>query len=714
MLETDRITETLRSRLATESLLTQRQKELLAANTRIAEQARALSDEVIGHRDAAARARREAETLKGRNRTALMDLRRATSQVQMAERRLWAALETIEDGFAVFDQTGAIIAANHAFFRPFSDMEGIGLGTTYGELVDIAAEEGLIDPSPHSRRDWAAWMKARWEARVIEPVTLRFFNDSFVKLSERRTDDGDLVMLAVNMTGTMRREKALEAARHSAEAANRAKSSFLANMSHEIRTPMNGVLAMADLMAEGTLDEDQRLCLDTIRSSGEALLVIINDVLDYSKIEAKKLTLVEEPFDLERTVSEVITLLQPAAREKGLSLVADYDMFLPTSFIGDKGRVRQVLLNLVGNAVKFTERGHVLVRIVGLPEAEGGQMRLHLTVEDTGIGIEPGQKELIFGEFNQADGASTRRYDGTGLGLSITHRLVRLMGGEIWLDSTPGEGSVFGIWLKLPVDNQKSPSPADLSTEGRQVLLMDSDVVSRSILAKQLMALGFSAPHTLPSGHPVRLAAIGPRDVLVRAEESGPAGRIRVSVGPGEDGPSADLQKPVLRDDLVAALGTLLAEPAAPAPPEPVVEAEAPRRAMRVLAAEDNRTNRIVLEKLLKTLDIDLEIVEDGQIALERFTADPPDLVFTDISMPRMDGLEAARRIRAAEEAAGLPRTPIVAMTAHALEETARDIAAAGINHCLTKPLKKTALVEHIQMACPDGARAPLPEPEPA
>ena len=721
MLETDRITETLRTRLATESLLTQRQKELLAANTRIAEQARALSDEVMGHRDEAARARREAETLKGRNRAALLDLRRATSQVQMAERRLWAALETIEDGFAVFDGDGTIIAANHAFFRPFSDLENIGLGTTYAELVDIAAEEGLIDPSPRSRRDWALWMKGRWDARTIEPVTLRFYNDSFVRLSERRTEDGDLVMLAVNMTGTMRREKALEAARHSTEAANRAKSSFLANMSHEIRTPMNGVLAMADLMAEGALDDDQRLCLDTIRSSGEALLVIINDVLDYSKIEAQKLTLVEEPFDLERTVSEVVTLLQPAAREKGLTLVADYDMFLPTSFVGDKGRIRQVLMNLVGNAVKFTETGHVLVRVVGLPETDGAQMRLHLTVEDTGIGIAPEQKELIFGEFTQADGASTRRYDGTGLGLSITHRLIRLMGGEIWLDSTPGEGSVFGVWLKLPTDQAKRPSPADLSTDGRRVILYENDGVSRSILAKQLMALGFRAPETPGSGTVPEDANPGRHDLVIMAEESGPTGRIRVTLGPAELGVSTVLQKPVLRDDLVAALGSLIAEapgdpvpsepvevpaagdhPPAPAPPEP--------RRMRVLAAEDNRTNRIVLEKLLKGLDIELEIVEDGQAALDRFLSEPPDLLFTDISMPRMDGLEAARLMREAEAQNGWARVPMVAMTAHALEETEREIAAAGIDHCLTKPLKKTALVEHIEAACPEDARAPAAE----
>lgn len=709
MYETDRITETLRARLANESLLTQKQRELVAANTRIAAQARALSDEVIDHRDEAARARREADTLKGKNRAALLDLRRATSQVKMAERRLWASLETIEDGFAVFDREGQIIAANHAFFRPFSDMECVSLGTTYDELVEIAAEEGLIDPGERSRQDWVAWMKARWDSRSIEPVTLRFYNDRFVRLAERRTEDGDLVMLAVNMTRTMRRAKELEAARHKAEAANRAKSTFLANMSHEIRTPMNGVLAMADLLAEGDLDADQRLCVDTIRNSGEALLVIINDVLDYSKIEANKLTLLDDPFDLERTVSEVVTLLQPAARQKGVSLVVDYDMFLPTAYVGDKGRIRQVLLNLVGNAVKFTDDGHVLIRVVGLPEPGGSNIRLHLTVEDTGIGIAPEKQDHIFGEFNQADDETTRQFDGTGLGLSITRRIVQLMKGEIWLDSTPGEGAVFGIRLSLPIDKDRQPSEADLETEGRHVLLMDTDTMSRSILAKQLMALGLETPSQRGAATPDDIAKARPGDVVMIAEEDGPAGRIRIGLGPEAAQSDVTLQRPVLREDLVGALSELLIVPVDLH--EGVSRNEqvaTPARPMRVLAAEDNKTNRLVLTKLLKDLDIELEVVEDGQAAVDRYTADPPDLIFTDISMPRLDGISAAKEIRSIERERSLSAVPIIAMTAHALPETEEEIRAAGIDHFLTKPLKKAALVQHITAAQPPETRAPM------
>ncbi|MEO1790409.1 MAG: histidine kinase dimerization/phospho-acceptor domain-containing protein, partial [Pseudomonadota bacterium] len=296
MIEPEGIPPTLRARLATESRLTQRQNELKSANRKITDQARKLTDEVIRRREEAMRAKSEVDALRGKNRAALLNLRRAASETRMAERRLWASVESIEDGFAVFDGDRKISAANRAFFRPFADLECVRIGTTYDELVDIAAEEGLVDPGDMTPRQWAWWMKSRWDARHIEPVTVRFYNDRFVRLSERITEDGDMVMLAVNMTRAMRREKTLQEARNKAEAASRAKSAFLANISHEIRTPMNGVLAMAELLAEGELDADQALCVDTIRSSGEALLVIINEVLDYSKIEARKLQLVEEPF----------------------------------------------------------------------------------------------------------------------------------------------------------------------------------------------------------------------------------------------------------------------------------------------------------------------------------------------------------------------------------------------------------------------------------
>ena len=720
MLELDRAKETLRARLAAESLLNQKQRELVLANTKIVERARALTDEVIEKRQEAERARRAAEELKGRNKETLRELKQAKSDMEIAERRLWASLEGIEDGFALFDPDHRMVTANRAFLTAFDDMDCVSPGISYEELVEIAIGEGIVDPGERQPVDWTGWMKRRWISDGIQPVTLRLWNDRFVRLSERRTEDGDVVMLAINMTQTMRREKALEQARFRAEAASRAKSAFLANMSHEIRTPMNGVLAMAELLAEGQLDDEQKLCVDTIRTSGEALLVIINDVLDYSKIEAAKLALLEEPFDLEETAGEVVTLLSPSARNKGVSLVVDYDMFLPTGYIGDKGRIRQILMNLVGNAVKFTEEGHILVRVVGLPEPGQDVWRLHVTVEDTGVGIPREKLGHIFGEFNQADGATTRQFDGTGLGLAITRRLVQLMGGEVWVESEPGEGSVFGFRVALPLDPKRSPDVTVLPTEGRRMFLIDPDPTSRAVLEKQFMALGLrpgEPPNEVRTTVPVPIAH---DDLVIIAEKDGPAGRVRMGLGPAiaesQDAGDYRLRQPIHRREVFEALSDLLSRPVA-APPAPETEdlvppaspVAGPARAMRVLAAEDNKTNRLVLEKLLKSLDIDLVFAVDGIEAVEAFRADPPDIVFTDISMPRMDGKTAAAAMRADAAAMGIAQVPIIAMTAHALEEDRAQILAAGIDHVLTKPLKKNALIEKITLACPEGVRAPVP-----
>ena len=860
MIEADS-TEALRTRLATESLLAQKQRELVTANDRIAERARVLSDEVIERRHEALSAISEAEKIKGKHQEAMNHLRRAKSETIIAERRLWASLEAIGDGFAVFDRDLHVVAANAAFFLPYQDMDAVKLGISYGELVDLAAEEGLVNTGEMSPREWAKWMKERWDNKSIPPATIRFWNNQFVRLTERRTPDGDVVMMGSNITRQIRRQKVLEQARKRAEGANRAKSAFLANMSHEIRTPMNGVLAMADMLAEGDLDEDQKLCLETIKSSGEALLVIINDVLDYSKIEAQKLSVEYDPFDLEAAISEVVTLLQPSAREKNVSLVVDYDMFLPTRFNGDKGRIRQILMNLIGNAVKFTPEGHVVVRVVGLTDSKPDHFRLHITVEDTGIGIEPEERQSIFGEFNQVQSEMNRQFDGTGLGLAITQRLVHLMDGDIWVDDGAEQGSVFGFRLTL-----KQEGPAGDGLRGqfghRKLLLCDPDPTSAEILSKQMLGLGLR-PHIVPSPDDAQITEAGPDDLVVLAVDHGLQGALHLSLGPASNGRQVELTRPVLRGALLSALTEVLSDPAIPQAPEgvdatpdadeensgvfetsrkdptstvvvidhpraveaavevepnvtlvdpdpvatplvlaesdtvedmspptsktptaevaeavvesapdasdevaepttdplvltiaheveetseiaadamtlpvdepalpepsasePVVQAApepietvsppvtetpaSPARRVSVLAAEDNKTNQLVLKRLLKALDIDLEIVENGALAVERYKEAQPDLIFTDISMPMMDGKAAARAIRDFEAAEGLPKVPIVAMTAHAVEGDEEEILAAGIDFYMTKPLRKDALVQHILTAAPEDAHPPL------
>jgi CheY-like chemotaxis protein len=492
---------------------------------------------------------------------------------------------------------------------------------------------------------------------------------------------------------------------------------------------MNGVVGMAELLCDSELNQEQRLFAETIRSSGEALLVIINDILDYSKIEAERLKLYPEPFDLERTIHEVTMLLQPKARAKGIDLMIDFDMFLPTRFVGDPGRLRQVLTNLLGNAVKFTEKGHVLIRVVGL-EAETGMHQLHVTVEDTGIGIPPEYLDHIFGEFNQVESDANRKFEGTGLGLAITQRLIERMEGAVWVDSEVGKGSCFGFRITLPVaEDAGSPHlPIDL----RRVLVVDDQFINRTILERQLVPCGvgvhlcrngaealdvlardtdFDAvltDHNMPDMDGLtlttRIRAMGLTLPIVLLTSDPALARESDAFSDL----AAIIQKPILRADLYRHLKALTGGVEEIAPVASALPLE--QRQMRVLTAEDNRTNQLVFQKMVKDADIELVFANNGREAVDLFQSFRPDLIFMDISMPEMDGREAARAIRTLE--AGQSHLPIVALTAHAMDGDAEDILAAGIDRYMTKPLRKAAIAEILAEFCPPEARSPEQEPE--
>ncbi|MEL6169362.1 MAG: ATP-binding protein [Pseudomonadota bacterium] len=505
---------------------------------------------------------------------------------------------------------------------------------------------------------------------------------------------------------------------------------------------MNGVVAMAELLVESGVSEEQALYVQTIRNSGEALLTIINDVLDFSKIEANKLELRPRPFDLERTIHEIMTLLQPTAKGKEIELVVDYDMFLPTSFVGDPGRVRQVLTNLIGNAVKFTPSGHVMVRTVGLP-AEGNAHRIHITVEDTGIGIGDEQLEHIFGEFNQAESSKSRSFDGTGLGLAISRQLVRLMGGEVWVDSELGKGSSFGFHLVLP--EAEGPAAADVTRPDwiDRAFIIDKSAAARPILEKQLRAVGIS-PITCDAVEEFERMDPTPNDLVIVAHDPPRIDAVALSkrlvaearssaililsggiltLDPALKSHVSVRQRPVLRSEIWEHLAALKKHsPVALAVPESepasdITEVQTAsssghqeRRRIRVLAAEDNKTNQLIFSKMLKTLDIELTFANNGREAVEGFLKDRPDIIFTDISMPEMDGKEATRRIRKLEAEADARPVPIVAMTAHAMDSDEIEILASGVDRCLTKPLKKADLVEAIVDAAPEGTLPAISE----
>ena len=716
----DKITTERRGRLAAEKLLELKQAELFAANRKLGKHARELSEEIV-------ETRAQSAIIQDENKRVKSDLTVANQKIMIAERRLWHSVETIQDGFAFFNSESNMIAANQAYLVVFDGLEYIQTGVNYITILQALTDEGIVNTGDLSAPDWREMMITRWQEPTPPPVVLHLWNDQYIKLVDRRGPGGDIVSLGLNITATVEYEKQLEAAREIAEGANRAKSSFLANMSHEIRTPMNGVVGMSDLLGDTGLTEEQRLYVDTIKNSSEALLVIINDVLDYSKIEADKLELHPEPFDLERSIHEIIMLLHTSARNKGLTIALDYDLFLPTRFIGDPGRIRQVLTNLLGNALKFTAKGHVLIRVLGIPNPEHGNAEVTITIEDTGIGIPQDMVGHIFGEFNQVENERNRQFDGTGLGLTISKRLVTLMRGDIWVTSEDGEGSCFGFHIPLDtVDADAIVFPV-LSDGLRHVMVVDDIAANRTILERQLEQLGLRVTSCV-NGRKALDKISGGIDIdLILTDHNMPemdglelttalyergidTPIILLSSNPSvaDKDPARKLlhglmQKPVPRRELFAKLRSL-EEPKAEIPAPMTQMPIAPEnRKMRVLAAEDNKTNQLVFNKMVKGLNIDLVFANDGQEAVATFKTFKPDLIFMDISMPIMDGKEATRAIRKLEK--GMTKAVgIVAVTAHAMQGDDKSILEAGLDHYLTKPLRKFAIHGKLSEYLPKGA----------
>ncbi|WP_372989910.1 response regulator [Sulfitobacter sp.] len=712
----DKLTQERRGRLAAERMLELKQAELFAANRKLGQHAQRLTNEIV-------ETRAQVETIRDENQRVKSDLTAAREKIELTERRLWQSIETIKDGFAFFNANNEMIMANRAYLAIFDGLDIICPGVNYVTILQVLTDEGIVNTGNLNPKSWRRLMTERLQDAAPEPTVINLWNGQHIKLIDQRSPSGDMVSLGLDITATVEYERQLQEAHSIAESANRAKSAFLANMSHEIRTPMNGVVGMADVLRDTLLTEDQRLYVDTIKNSGEALLVIINDVLDYSKIEAKKLDLHPEPFDLERAIQEVIMLLQPLAREKSLEMALDYDLFMPTSLVGDPGRIRQVLTNLLGNAVKFTSDGHVLVRVTGVPDKATGNVQVNIAIEDTGIGIAPDMVGHIFGEFNQVENERNRKFDGTGLGLAISQRLIQMMDGDIWVTSEEQVGSCFGFQLPLEAHGEITTPHPPLPRNLRHIMVVEGETVNRSIVLKQLEQLGLKV--TCCDTAQDALAQIDDSVDLVLTDHIMPemdgfdlASALRAAHNevaiiivssntsladndPARALVSAILKKPIPRSDLFSQLSDIKIIASK--------KSSAPLRKMRILAAEDNKTNQLVFSKMIQHLDVDLRIANNGEEAVDLYQSFIPDMIFMDISMPKMDGKEASMAIRQIEETKGL-RCPIVALTAHAMSGDDKSILAAGLDHYLTKPLRKTDIVSQIEQNQPDGTRPLEPD----
>jgi two-component system, sensor histidine kinase and response regulator len=646
----------------------------------------------------------------------LAETNRLSHVLATNERRLRGIVNGVADALIAIDGRACVASVNPAA----------------AALFGFVAEDLTGTPITRILPDFAS-LAAAPEATVLETVGRdargTYFPVEFARGRDATHAFGETILILRDITQRKSAEEAIRAAHDRAVEAAGVKSQFLATMSHEIRTPINAVVGMSELMLQTPLSEEAREYAATVRDSAESLLAIVNDILDFSKIEAGHMELESVPFAPVVAVENATDILAAAARKKGLSLSTYVAPDVPHHVLGDADRLRQVLLNLIGNAVKFTAQGSVTVRAVvdRVDKVDGERTAtIRFSVTDTGAGIAPEAADQLFEPFRQADQSTRRRYGGTGLGLSISRRIVELMGGRIGFDSSLGRGSTF--WCTVPftrVDDDAVTDRGD-ALRGARILVVDAEAVARQVVDQYLLAWGAVASSTGNAAHALELAKAaaarrGPFDIAIVDRRAGGdafafAARLRAIAGSESvplvlitgteetsstddaraSGFAAVVRKPIRQNALHEALVAALAgvpEPAALPPPEPAAAEPAaePSDGVLVLVAEDNPVNRKLALQQLKKLGYRAHAVNDGREAIEAVAHGDYDVVLMDCQMPEVDGFEATREIRRAETARG-GHVPIVAMTANALEGDREACLAAGMDDYLAKPVQLAAL----------------------
>ena len=655
--------------------------------------------------------------MKGKRRTLearIEELSDRNWELRESQERARSLLEAQGDLIVRRDAGGRITYANDAFCaladRGRDELTGEGFELPVLDQGEIAV---LADGTRVHDQKIACGSAARWIAWREVAV---------------RTEAGSEVQgVGRDVTDRVEAEHALSTARDQAETANRAKSRFLAMVSHEIRTPLNGILGMADLLLDTSLSPEQLTYAKAAKTSGETLLSLIEEILDFSKIEAGKLDLEARPFALSALVEEAAELLAPRAQAKGIEIASFVDERLPEQVVGDAARLRQVLLNLAGNAIKFTEAGGVAMIVE--PGERASEVRF--LVRDTGIGLKPEDGERIFLDFEQADGSSTRKYSGTGLGLAISKRIVERMDGSIAVDSQPGAGATFSFTVPLASAADVEGAAAFVAPDlrGAAVLIVAATEIEASLLARRLGRWGARtcavtdekiAFALLPERHWDALLVDHPLAAITSANGDFahldvPRRIVLIRPADRHDLPALKargftgyLVKPVRAASLAA---RLTVEDAFEQVPAEAVDAGAETsgaaargKGLSILIAEDNDINALLARALLTRLGHRPTIAANGEAAMESWLAAraaeaPYDLVLMDVQMPVMDGLEATRRIRAAEAENGTPRTRVLALTANAQTEDREACLAAGMDGLLVKPLDRERLREALAAA---------------